>query len=116
MDESWRMEYHTYLWSREFYLRKLMDQDLLTFVQFNRIDKLMRQHYHADEAEERLRKEKLEKELALSPAAEPEPAPEHISEDIPEHITNVSLTDLARPHETNPSYVIQRWLRSHKHS
>jgi len=157
MEESWRREYLTYLWSREFYLRKLMDQNLLTFTEFNRIDQLMRQHYHADEAEELRQKEKLEKEeLALSPAAEPESASEHISENIPinapltdlthplgtnpsantneellrkekresesvvssiakpEHTSvHMSLTDMARPYETNPSYVIQRWLRSY---
>jgi len=71
----------------------------------DRIEQLQRQHYHADEVEERMRNKKHEDESIQASAIEPVPDVEHIS--------YVSLTDVARKeNRESPGQVIQSWLRS----
>ena len=107
--------------STKYYLKALLEQGLITKEEFDKIDKTLYQAYHMDKVQECIDENRRSKIRSFGSNSKPSPSPQiefvHENERVPDDINSasyVSITDIARIFNANPSYVIQSWLRSNK--
>lgn len=105
--------------STKYYLKLLLKQGLITKEEFDKIDKSLYQAYHMDEVQECIDEKRRAKIRSFGSNSKPAPSPQiefvHEDESVPDETIStsyVSITDIARIFNENPSYVIQSWLRS----